>query len=108
MSALEMLEKRWNDLSSRRNYSEADYRAEFTELERKILYTASFESRQESGRLAAELARLQAIERAFFKIVAPDGFHQCGMNEDCPECEQECIHAPNCALAAALANEEVR
>jgi hypothetical protein len=50
----------------------------------------------------AELERLQAIEAAFFKIVSPDGFHQCGTYEDCPECESEGTHTPDCKLAAAL------
>jgi hypothetical protein len=52
---------------------------------------------------AAELARLQAIASAFFKIVSPDGFHQCGFNEECPECGESETHADGCKLAAALA-----
>jgi hypothetical protein len=51
---------------------------------------------------AAELERLQAIASAFFKIVSPDGFHQCGFNEECPECGESETHADGCKLAAAL------
>jgi hypothetical protein len=53
-------------------------------------------------RQAAELERLQAIASAFFKIVSPDGFHQCGFNEECPECGESETHADDCKLAAAL------
>jgi hypothetical protein len=52
---------------------------------------------------AAELERLQAIASAFFKIVSPDGFHQCGFTEECPECGESETHADGCKLAAALA-----
>jgi len=38
----------------------------------------------------------------FFTIVAPDGFMQQGMYQECPICEQEKEHAEDCPLAAAL------
>ena len=53
----------------------------------------------------AELARLRTIEQVFFNIVSPDGFHQCGAHEECPECDNEGTHAEGCALAAALKQE---
>ena len=53
----------------------------------------------------AELARLRTIEYAFFNTVAPDGFHQCGIHEECPECDNEGTHAEGCKLAAALTKE---
>jgi hypothetical protein len=65
-------------------------------------YGNSKPNRLTAEKAAAELARLQAIELAFFKIVSPDGFHQCGTYEDCPECESEGTHTPDCKLAAAL------
>lgn len=58
--------------------------------------------RSVAGQAAAELARLQAIESAFFKIVSPDGFFQLGIYEECPVCQAEGAHEPDCKLAAAL------
>jgi hypothetical protein len=51
---------------------------------------------------ADEFARLQVIERVFFKLVSPDGFHQCGTNEECPECDEVGTHAEGCELDAVL------
>ena len=48
---------------------------------------------------AEELSQLQAIREAFFVLVSPDGFHQCGVNEECPMCGQDGEHAPDCKLA---------
>lgn len=58
------------------------------------------------AQLRARVAALEAVEAAFFKLCAPDGFHQCGMHEECPECEQETEHAPDCKLAAALSAQD--
>ena len=61
---------------------------------------------REGEKAAAELARLRTIEQVFFNIVLPDGFHQYGLYEECPECEQEQTHALGCKLAAALKQEQ--
>jgi hypothetical protein len=52
--------------------------------------------------MQAAISRLQVIERVFFKLVSPDGFHQCGTNEECPECDEVGTHAEGCELDAVL------
>jgi hypothetical protein len=76
--------------------------ANLAPLETAVLSLYQPKAPELAEQAATELERLQAIEAAFFKIVSPDGFHQCGFHEECPECEQEGQHAAGCKLAAAL------
>jgi hypothetical protein len=83
-----------------------------TPLESCVVDAAIFEEAEHDGEIeimeqaARDLARLRAIEAAFWKIVAPDGFMQEGVHQYCPECGQETEHAESCALAAALQKGE--